>query len=166
MKAHSLSVFITDDDPMFRLAMQQNIQANLGKRVILQLFKTGEEMLLQMRYKPDLIFLDYNLNSTNPTASSGLHIIKKLIVQFPEQEIYIMSAQTDFNQALAALNNGAKGYILKDADGFKKLNRIIEEALQNKVIKKSISQDRLIDILLWVIPFLMLGILFSIFVTF
>ena len=47
-------------------------------------YPTGELALQGIFEAPDLIVLDYHLDSSDPTAMNGLQVLKKIKEQFPE----------------------------------------------------------------------------------
>lgn len=62
--------------------------------------------------KPDLVITDFSL-----PGRSGLDLIKDLIALQPEARILVCSMHDETLYAERALRAGAKGYVMKDADG-------------------------------------------------
>src|SRR5438270_557970 len=72
-----ITIFIVDDDPLFLKALQLSISGKLPSAEI-RIFQTGENCLQQMRLKPDIVILDYYLNSEIPYAWNGMYILKHI----------------------------------------------------------------------------------------
>ena len=64
------------------------------------------------RARPDLVITDLTL-----PGRGGLDLIKDLIALYPEPRILVCSMHDEALYAERALRAGAKGYVMKDADG-------------------------------------------------
>ncbi|KXK46033.1 MAG: response regulator receiver protein [Bacteroidetes bacterium OLB10] len=77
MKVSSpLNIFIVDDDVMMAEMLRDQITHNTTHSV--SLFHTGEECIKHVIEKPDVIILDYYLNSKNLDASNGMEVLKAI----------------------------------------------------------------------------------------
>jgi two-component system OmpR family response regulator len=66
-------IFVVDDDEMLSMALEDYLERNSDHEV--HLFNTGEECLEHLTEQPDIIILDYNLNSVKKDAANGLVIL-------------------------------------------------------------------------------------------
>ena len=57
-----IRIFLVDDDLLFLKALEHSISGKLTS-VKIQTFQTGEACLQQMKFKPQIVILDYYLNS-------------------------------------------------------------------------------------------------------
>lgn len=109
-------VFIVDDDEMMSMALEDHLTRNSLHEV--HTFTTGEECIKNLRLMPDIIILDYNLNSVEKEAANGMKIleaIKKLNREIP---VILFSAQDAYSVALQSINKGATQYVIKDENAF------------------------------------------------
>ena len=109
-------VFIVDDDEMMAMALEDYLTRNTLHEIIV--FQTGEECIKNLRQQPDIIILDYNLNSVNKEAANGMKIleaIKKLNRDIP---VILFSGQDEYSVALQSINKGATQYVIKGEDAF------------------------------------------------
>jgi DNA-binding NtrC family response regulator len=109
-------VFIVDDDDMMAMALEDHLTRNTLHEI--HVFTTGEECIKNLRMQPDVIILDYNLNSVQKEAANGMAIldaIKKLNRDIP---VVLFSSQDAYSVALQSINKGATQYVIKDEKAF------------------------------------------------
>src|ERR1019366_1429432 len=75
-----INVFIVDDNKIFALALKGNIEtAFKNKLVKISTFETGEACMENfLKVMPELVILDYYLNSKSSDADNGLQILDKI----------------------------------------------------------------------------------------
>ncbi|MFM9056422.1 MAG: response regulator, partial [Bacteroidota bacterium] len=75
------TVFLVEDEPL----QQQLMLDYLKDKFTLDVhgFSSGEEALSQLHLKPEVVILDYHLDSSNPAASNGVEILKKIREALP-----------------------------------------------------------------------------------
>ncbi|MBL7691923.1 MAG: response regulator [Flavipsychrobacter sp.] len=109
-------IFIVDDDDMMAMALEDHLTRNTLHEI--HVFTTGEECIRNLRMQPDVIILDYNLNSVQKEAANGMAIldaIKKLNRDIP---VVLFSSQDAYSVALQSINKGATQYVIKDEKAF------------------------------------------------
>jgi DNA-binding NtrC family response regulator len=109
-------VFVVDDDEMMAMALEDHLTRNTLHEI--HVFTTGEECIKNLRMQPDIIILDYNLNSVEKEAANGMAIleaIKKLNRDIP---VILFSSQDAYSVALQSINRGATQYVIKDESAF------------------------------------------------
>ncbi len=112
-------IFVVDDDEMMAMALEDYLTYNTLHEI--HIYKTGEECIRNLRMQPDIIILDYNLNSIQKEAANGLKIleaIKKLNRDIP---VIIFSSQDAYSVALQSINSGATQYVIKDEKAFENI---------------------------------------------
>jgi DNA-binding NarL/FixJ family response regulator len=104
-------VIVVDDHPIFRLGLA----ASLGEMDDVDLVgeaATGAEVLdLVERTSPDVILLDLHLPDT-----SGLEVNRLLAAHFPSVKVIVLTMSEDHLATVAAVRDGARGYVVKGAD--------------------------------------------------
>lgn len=123
-------IFLVDDN-LFTLSMFQQGLENLGYSNF-SLFFNGRICLENLHQKPDVIFLDYNLDDM-----CGLDVLKTIKAHTPNAYVIIVSAQENMKIALNAIKQGAFDYIIKGDNELEKMDEVISriEALQTKAAK-------------------------------
>ena len=109
-------VFVVDDDEMMAMALEDHLTRNTLHEI--HVFTTGEDCIRNLRLQPDIIILDYNLNSVQKEAANGMKImeaIKKLNRDIP---VILFSSQDAYSVALQSISKGATQYVIKDENAF------------------------------------------------
>lgn len=118
--------------------MRQGLAAMIGGQPdlkIVSVFGEGEKSELKIRESnPDLILIDFNLQSKN-----SLQLVKAINKKFPDLKIIILDyipAQSDIIEFVQA---GISGFILKDAVAKEFLQTIRSVAKGDKVLPSNLS---------------------------
>jgi Response regulator containing CheY-like receiver, AAA-type ATPase, and DNA-binding domains len=130
---HNLKLFIVDDD-RFCATVYEQFLTNQHYEDITS-FSSGEECLDELYQKPDIIFLDHNMEELN-----GFEVLKKIKRYDPNIYVVMVSAQEKIDTAVNALKYGAFDYLVKDADVCEKMTQTIEKIIN---IKEEMSQNKL-----------------------
>lgn len=128
-------IFLVEDDSLFAMTVEKGLSKDSDFEVTK--FRTGEELfkfLDKEKETPDIIVLDYNLNSVEKEAMTGGEVLGVLKTKYKKRidnaPIIILSGLTEVKAAVDLLKKGAKDFILKDnvfLENLKKsLNNIIE----------------------------------------
>jgi two-component system OmpR family response regulator len=137
-----LLVYIVDDDPMFSAALANYLKQELPK-IRFASFQNGEACLHEMHRNPDLILLDYRLDSEFQYAWDGLQILKRINSLNPEAKVVILSSNENIEIAMDCVNNGALEYIVKNDKSFFKVKEILlsmsEEFVESKDVKLGVG---------------------------
>jgi two-component system, OmpR family, response regulator len=88
-------IFIVDDDIVY-LEILKNEVSELNN-VKVYTFTSAEECLMQMDKKPDLIIIDFYLNSTNPRNMNGHQALEELFIENPKIKVLFISGETNEN---------------------------------------------------------------------
>lgn len=104
-KAH---ILIVDDHPIVREGIAMLINREGELRVCHEASDIKQAMQANKECKHDLAIVDLSL-----AGLSGLDLLKKLHVEFPELPVLIMSMHDESVYAELALKAGARGYLMK-----------------------------------------------------
>lgn len=112
-------VFIVDDDEMFSMALEDFLTRKTLHEICL--FTTGEECIRHLREQPDIIILDYNLNSIQKEAANGMKILETIKKLNRDVPVILFSSQDAYSVALQSINKGATQYVIKDENAFERI---------------------------------------------
>jgi DNA-binding NarL/FixJ family response regulator len=110
MNVQPVKVLLADDHTMVREGLAALIDGHSQVRVVgqcgdgLQVVKKVEEL------KPDVVVLDISMPGTN-----GLDICRELSKKFHEVAVLILTMHDSEQFISKAMQNGARGYLIKDA---------------------------------------------------
>ena len=112
-------IFVVDDDEMLSMALEDYLERNSDHEV--HLFNTGEECLEHLEEQPDIIILDYNLNSVKKDAADGLIILEAIKKLNDNVKIVMLSSQTATWIVVQTIKMGAAEYVVKDETAFERI---------------------------------------------
>lgn len=119
-----ISIFIVDDNKIFALALKADIENAFSKILIhVQSFETGEQCMEKFKEeKPQVVILDYNLNSKYPDAADGIKMLDWIKKENPETNVIMLTGDDNIDVALKSFHHGAVDYVVKTETKFKKIN--------------------------------------------
>ncbi|WP_232246456.1 response regulator [Kitasatospora mediocidica] len=103
-------VLIVDDHPLFREGLRAALETDRGVRVVAEAQTAGAVPDAVADHRPDVVIMDLNL----PDAS-GLDATRRLAAQSPHSPVLMLTMADDDGSLLAALQAGARGYLVKGA---------------------------------------------------
>jgi len=117
------NIFIVDDDPMISELLKDYLVDNWSHNVTM--IGTGEECLSRMHEYPDIIVLDYILNSVHKDAADGIEILHFIKVNYPKIRIIMLSGREQLQLVSQSLQQGAEKYVLKTQDAFDQIADLV-----------------------------------------
>ncbi|MFM9007696.1 MAG: response regulator [Bacteroidota bacterium] len=131
------TVFLVEDEPL----QQQLMLDYLKDKFTLDVhgFSSGEEALSQLHLKPEVVILDYHLDSSDPAASNGVEILKKIREALPLTQVIMLSSQDKISVSVECMKYGAYDYVVKGDSALSRLQHIfgnIDEMMDNIYFRK------------------------------
>lgn len=120
-----INVFIVEDNDIYAKSLQGFIITHFPD-IKIKIFPVGETCLTKLHLNPNIIIMDYFLNSKFGEAQNGLEIIKRIKAQNPQTNIIVLSAQEDYNVVLDAIKEYGCFYVQKDQKAFNKVEQMIK----------------------------------------
>jgi len=120
-------IFIVEDNALYAKTLESSIKATFPEIKEVKVFPVGETCLMELHRNPDLIIIDYFLDTKYFDAETGLEIIKKIRAEKPEMNIVILSSQGEIDVAVEATKTYHCTYIKKDDQAFQRLEEVIKE---------------------------------------
>ncbi|MEP7263226.1 MAG: response regulator [Bacteroidota bacterium] len=118
-------IFIVDDDTMLTEALKDYLTRKVPHTV--KSFHTGEECLKYLYEEPDVIILDYYLNTVQKDAANGMEILQTIKKNYHNIHIIMLSSQERYAVAMQTIQKGAEQYVIKDENAFEKIAQMINE---------------------------------------
>lgn len=123
------NILLVDDDFIFLEMLKESLVDNSDYNIVA--FQSGEECLNHMHLNPDVIVLDYYLNSENQDAKNGLDILKEIHAIDAQSKVIILSGQEDGNLVYDFVRENATNYVVKDDNAFENVKIAIEDIIKN-----------------------------------
>ena len=133
------SVFLVDDDTIFLKALEHQLQHKLRNNIKITSFPNGEEVVSNLDQKPDIVILDYFLNSQYPGAMNGVSVLKKIKQARPETIAIMVSGQDKMQVAVDTMKYGAYEYVIKNENAFLRVQNAVKNAIQNIALTRELS---------------------------
>jgi len=111
MEADMIRILIADDHAVVRSGLKQ-IVATATDIAVVDEAVSGADVLTKLRSKEvDLLMLDMTM-----PGISGVDLIRRVLGEYPEIPILILSIHNEAQVVSRALRAGAAGYVTKDSD--------------------------------------------------
>lgn len=125
MTTKSTKVFIVDDEPLLSEMLTDYLK-NQNPNLEISSFPTGESCLTALDAHPDIVVLDYYLNSREKNAANGLDILKELKKRDKALPVIMLSSQESYSTAGQTIMLGAIHYVIKGSDAFHEIFELIQ----------------------------------------
>jgi DNA-binding NarL/FixJ family response regulator len=103
-----IRILAVDDHPLLRKGIAALVNAEPDMKLVAEA-SNGEEAVESFRlHRPDITLMDLQLPGLN-----GIEAIDRILSEFPEARIIVLTTYVGDVQVLRALRAGAQGYILK-----------------------------------------------------
>jgi len=129
---NTMKVFIVEDDEWYCEFISYTLQLDDEYDIIK--FHSGKDCLNNLKEKPDIITLDYQLPDL-----SGEELLKKIKDFDPEIEVIVISEQEKIETAVNLLKLGAFDYIVKSKDIRDRLLNVLRNIKRQRGLKKQIN---------------------------
>lgn len=120
-------VFIVEDNLFYGKALQGFIAECFQEIKEVKVFSVGETCLLELNRNPDVIIIDYFLDTKHSNAGTGLEMIEKIRTQKPMMNIILLSAREENELLLDSAKKYNCSYIRKDELAFTRMQEVLEE---------------------------------------
>ena len=102
-----IRIIVIDDHPLFREGVSYTLQAQADFLVVAQGESGDDAVRLARECVPDVMLLDLNI------PGGGINAAAAIATAAPSVRVIMLTASTDEDDLAAAMQAGAKGYILK-----------------------------------------------------
>jgi DNA-binding NarL/FixJ family response regulator len=118
-RVRTIRVLVADDHPVYRSGLAGVLAEGDDIEVIGQA-ENGEETLdLVSRLQPEVVLMDLHM-----PLLSGIEASRRLVTEAPDVRVLALTMYDDEESMLAALRAGARGYLVKGADGARILSAV------------------------------------------
>jgi DNA-binding NarL/FixJ family response regulator len=106
-----ITVLVVDDHPLFRDGLVGALDVIDDVHVV-GVVADGEQAVAKtIELTPDVVLMDLNLPTT-----PGLEATRRIVAAVPECAVLVLTMLDEQRTVIAAMNVGARGYLLKDAE--------------------------------------------------
>jgi DNA-binding NarL/FixJ family response regulator len=116
-------IFIAEDNAVYAKTLQTFLKKKFPETETI-IYPVGELVIDNLNRKPDVVIMDYFLNSKYYDAADGLAVVKEIKGSHSDTHIIVLSAQQDIEVALTLKELGCH-YLVKNNDSFAKIEEHI-----------------------------------------
>lgn len=136
----TVTLVIADDRPLFRLGMRQLMELDSRLRVV-GLAENGREAIeVAHRERPMVVLMDVRM-----PVLDGIQATAEIRRQHPEIRVLMLSNYASDGFVTRALEAGARGYLLKDADPEAIISGVLAVAHDELVMSGAVA-ERVLDL--------------------
>ena len=127
------NMFLIDDEPI----QNEMLKDYLSERFLynITMFDNGEAALKKMGDDPEIVVLDYHLQSQSRDAKNGVDILKAIKENHPDTQVIMLSGQDKIDVAVDSMRYGAYDYVVKGETAFARIENIINNASELHKVK-------------------------------
>jgi len=106
-----IRVLLADDHTLVRVGIRAILSSFAGVQVVAEASSGQQALDLVETHQPDVVLMDIAMPGLN-----GLETTARITERFPHVRVIVLSMYVNEEYTLQALQSGAAGYLLKDAD--------------------------------------------------
>jgi Response regulator containing CheY-like receiver, AAA-type ATPase, and DNA-binding domains len=137
MIERKIKLFLVDDDALFLKSLE--IEFLHYSNFVVETFSSGEQCLEHLATNPDMIILDFHLDSINKTAMNGIDTLDKIKASHPAIPVIMLSSQDKIDVAVSCMHHQAFDYVVKSETAFLRLQKSIASFFQYDKIEKELN---------------------------
>lgn len=132
-----IKLFLVDDDALFLKSLEIDFMQHADFEI--ETFATGELCMKNLDQNPDVIILDYRLDSIEKNAMNGLETLDKIKAISPAIPVVMLSSQDKIDVAINCMHHKAFDYVVKSETAFMRLKKTITTILETKKLEKQLN---------------------------
>lgn len=134
---NKIHLYLVDDDVLFLKALE--IEFLLNGDFEINTFTTGELCVQSLDNKPDLIILDYYLDTIHEQAWNGIQTLDKIKEFNRDIAVVMLSSQDKIDIAIDCMHHKALDYVVKSETAFVRLQKIISNLFKYKKMEDQLN---------------------------
>lgn len=135
MTQERASIMLVDDHPLLRKGLKQLISMEDSLEVIAECSSGEEAITRALDLDPELIILDLNMQGID-----GIETLKRMRDEGVTSRIVMLTVSDADDDVVAAITNGADGYLLKDMEPEQLLEQIMRAVDGKMVLSEAITE--------------------------
>lgn len=119
-------IFIIEDNELYAKMLKSYLFSQFPGIKTIENFRIGELCLLELFRKPDIVVLDYMLNSIYEDAKDGMGIIQEIKKELPDTDVILLTSLDASSRYVQSIKKYYSSYICKNEDAFENLKYLID----------------------------------------
>jgi two-component system OmpR family response regulator len=134
---NEIKLFLVDDDEVYLKLLKIEFLQHADFSV--ETFATGEICVANLSHNPDVIILDYHLDSIDRKAMNGIETLDKIKAFNPDIPVVMLSSQDKIEVAINCMHHKASDYIVKSETAFIRLQKTLITIFHTNKIEKALN---------------------------
>lgn len=131
-----IKIFLVDDDMIYLKLLE--IEFLQHADFTIESFATGELCIENLKHAPDIIILDYYLDSIDKRAMNGIEVLDKIKNYNPDIPVVMLSSDDKIDVAISCMDHKAFDYVVKNESAFIRMQMIISTIFRTKKMEKEL----------------------------
>jgi len=141
-------IFLVDDEPIQNEMLKDYISERFKYQI--KTYESGETALQDMGLNPEIMVLDFHLNSHLRDAQNGVEVLKRVKELHPQTQVIMLSGQDKLEVAIDSMKHGAYDYVIKGETAFSRMENILNNINELSSIKAAVNNYKKVNAALWV----------------
>ena len=132
-------ILIVEDHPVFSEGLRSIINSKKGVpyRIVGEAVNAKDAWKLLTDFRPHLALVDITLSG----PENGINLTKRIVKEFPDTQVLILSMHAKIDYVCEAIKAGAKGYLTKDSAAEELLDAMAVVLKQGSYLDPNLSPD-------------------------
>jgi len=130
-----IRVLVADDHPVFRFGLRALLMAEPDTDVVGEATTGDDAVRLATSLQPDVVLMDVNMPGIN-----GIEATRRIVETAPNVKVIMLTMFDDDDSVFAAMRAGARGYLLKGAEGEETVHAIRVVAGGEAIFSPSVAR--------------------------
>lgn len=132
-------ILIVEDHPVFRDGLRSiiNSKGGIPYKIVGEAENAENAWKMVKQFRPHLALVDISLSG----SENGINLTKRIIKEFPESRVLILSMHAKIDYVCEALKAGATGYLTKDSASDELLDAMAVVLRKGSYLDPNLSPD-------------------------
>ncbi len=140
-------IFLVDDEPIQNEMLKDYISERFKYQI--KTYESGEAAIKDLDLDPEIIVLDFHLNSHLPDAQNGVEVLKNIKEIRPMIQVIMLSGQDKLEVAIESMKHGAYDYVIKGETAFSRMENILNNINELTSIKAANNNYKKVNTMLY-----------------
>ncbi len=131
-----IKLFLVDDDSISSKLLEIELLEHADFTI--ETYPTGELCIASLSHAPDVIILDYELNSIDKNAMNGIDTLDKIKSFNSDIPVVMLSGQDKIEVAVDCMHHSAYDYVVKSNTAFSRLQKIMTSIFSYRKMGKDL----------------------------
>lgn len=137
---NKISIFLVDDNEVFLKTLALSLNEHFKSEIRIESFATGEDCVIKIQQNPeivpDMVILDYHLNTEYKNAMNGIDVLKKIKEINSRIIVVMLSSEDKLKIATESIASGAYEYVVKSETALIRIQNILKNSLEKELSSK------------------------------